>query len=133
MERNPRYEPSEIELNELFAKYQSARNRFNSARKSYNKELRDIQKEYITSVYSFWEGDIVLFRNGWYKTPTLAYIEHLYFIGDNEVSKYKEPRVEVIGFGVDEEGYLVSGMLSSYKFSAKDVIEKTTIKYKGER
>ena len=139
MERYCKYEPSEIELSKVYAKYQSARKRFNSARMSYNKELREIAKEYIKSVYDFWEGDIVLFRNSWHETPTLVYIEHLYFIGDDEVSMYKNPRVEASGLLVDEEGYLVTYVImgkettSSYKFYAKEVIEKTTIKFKGER
>lgn len=122
---------NEIDSNEVYRKYRSARIRFAN-------ELRAIEKEYISAHYSFKEGDIVRFRNIDYKTPTLVYIERIFFAGKDEYSKYKTPRVEVSGIEVDEEGYLIPFIKGTSKpikdgFYADDVIEVTNIQYKGLR
>ena len=120
-----------MDSNECYRRYKSARIRFNN-------ELEAIRKEYISSNYSFKEGDIVRFKNYFYKTHTLVCIERLYFTAKLEDDRYKYPHVGVDGFVVDEEGYLVpiikgGSQPCSCLFEADDIIEVTTIKYKGLR
>lgn len=120
-----------MDSNECYRRYKSARMRF-------NKELEAIRKEYISSNYSFKEGDIVRFKNYFHKTPTLVCIESMFFTGELEDVRYKYPHVRVEGFLVDEEGYLVpffkgGSQPNSCLFEADDIIEVTTIKYKGLR
>ena len=85
--------------------------KFLSAKKRFTEELAAIQKEYIESHYNFKEGDIVRFKNGYCKNPTLVAIDSLYFndakyVGDERA--YKNPIVAFAGHVVDEEGYNVS-------------------------
>ena len=129
---NSSVDSMEMGSTEVYSKYQRALNRFKN-------ELRSIQKEYISSHYSFKLGDIVVFRNLFHKTPTFACIDNMCLKGIfTDEKTYKNPRVEVHGFRVDEDGYLVPFRKGTSEpdtcgFSADDVIEVTNIQYKGLR
>ena len=120
-----------MDSNELYRKYKSAKMRFNN-------ELEAIQKEYISSNYSYKEGDIVRFKNYFNQSPKLVYIEKLYLSAKKEEDRYRYPHVSVLGFVVDEEGYLVpimrgSSQPTSCSFESEDIIEVTAMQYKGLR
>ena len=120
-----------MDSNECYRRYKSARMRFNN-------ELEAIRKEYISSKYSFKEGDIVRFKNCFNIIPKLVCIKSMFFAGKIEEERYRYPHVRVEGFLVDEEGYLVPIMKGGSQpdtslFDADEVIEVTTIQYKGLR
>ena len=120
-----------MDANECYRKYRNARMRFAN-------ELETIEKDFISSNYSFKKGDIVRFKNYFYQTPKLVCIEKLYLTAKKEDDRYRYPHVAVYGFVVDEEGYLVPIMKggsqpTSCSFDADEIIEVTAIQYKGLR
>lgn len=124
-----------MEAYELYNKYKRAKERF-------QEEKAAIAKEYISSHYSFKEGDIVKIQNIFYKEPTLIVLDSVY-IGYNpeystEENAYRNPKVSISGHMVDEEGYDITYFPNSTQTigvgaKADDVIEVTNIRPKGLR
>lgn len=120
-----------MDSSECYRRYRSARMRFDN-------ELEAIEKEYISSNYSFKKGDIVKIKDEYNYTTTLFCIERMYLLSKLEDDRYRNPRVQLEVFEVDGEGYLVPLLKGGTSpknrlFFPDKVIEVTAIKYKGLR
>ena len=120
-----------MDSSECYRRYRSARMRFDN-------ELEAIEKEYISSNYSFKKGDIVKIKDDFSYTTKLFCVERVYLCSKLEDERYKYPRVEVEVFDVDEEGYLLPFLKGGTSpntrlFYPDKIIEVTSIKYKGLR
>lgn len=123
-----------MDSREVYKKYKSAKKRF------YD-ELAAIQKEYISSHYTFKEGDIVKFKNMFYKNPTLIVLDAIYFNNQGnyaDENSYRNPVIRISGHMVDEEGYDKTYFPDSTQTigvmaSADDVIEVISMRPKGLR
>lgn len=119
---------------DVYDKYKSAKRRF-------YEELGAIQKAYISSHYAFKEGDVVVFKNIYYRAPTLIAIDSVFFNNQGNLAdenSYRNPRVVVSGHIVDDEGYDKTIFPDSTQTigvmaSANDIIEVTNLRPKGLR
>lgn len=120
-----------MELSEVSRKYQIAKTRFLH-------EIREIEEEYILSKYNFKKGDIVRFKNAFYKS-TLIVVDEISFLQDKELLEPRwimEKSVKIQGHIVDEDGFSVPYFVGGSQpigvaLEAKDVYEVTGIKYKN--
>lgn len=113
-------------------------NKYLSARMRFDNELEAIQKEYISSNFSFKVGDIVRYKFIYDSTPQFACIKKIELTGAKEDDKYRFPHVRIEGHEVDEEGYLRPLLKGGYEpvschIEPDEIIEVTTIQYKGLR
>lgn len=123
-----------MDQNEVYRRYQDATKR-------YCEELAAIQRDYIFSLYNFKKGDVVLFKNMYYKKPTLIVLDSIYFENNGnftQESSYRNPRIKISGHMVDEDGYDMTYFPTSTQTIdviayAADVMEVTTIIPRGLR
>ena len=142
---SPTTSNSTMESSEVHKRFLDAKKRFDqdlsALKKAFHKELEEIQLSYISSLYTFERGDVVIIKNHYYDKPTLIVIEGVYFEnnGNYEAEEsYRYPIILVSGHMVDEDGYDKTYFPNStqtigVRCYAKDVIEKTHIRPKGLR
>jgi hypothetical protein len=79
---SPMKSNSTMESSEVYKRYLDAKKRFDenlwTTKKTFHKELSEIQQSYISSLYTFKEGDIVIIKNRYYDKPTLIVIEAVF-------------------------------------------------------
>lgn len=142
---SPMKSNSTMESSEVYKRYLDAKKRFDedlwASKKTFHKELSEIQQSYISSLYTFKEGDVVIIKNRYYDKPTLIVIEAVFFEnnGNYEAEEsYRHPIILVSGHMVDEDGYDKTYFPNSTQTigvtcHAKDVTEITFIRHKGLR
>ena len=121
-----------MELSEVARRYESAKKRF-------LREIENIEEEYVLSKYKFKKGDIVRFKNLFYK-PTLVVVDSICLLTNQKFLEYRSIMgscVSINGHIVDEGGYNIPYFVGgnqciSVKFEAKDVFEVTNIIYKDQ-
>ena len=112
--------------------------RYKIAKAKFLNEIRNINNQYVLSNFKFKEGDVVRFKNKYYK-PTLAVVDKIYFIGRFDLGGHrvecvtKNTIISIDGHVVDENGYdiYIYRDLLTCMFEPNDVFEVTNIKPKG--
>lgn len=114
--------------------------RYKRAKDQYDEEIRKIQEEYAAGIYGFRKGDVVIFKNLFYKEPTRCVIEAMHYLDPETIYKNRygniSTNIKVTGHRVDNEGYDISYFVGSEQtigvgFYSDDVIEVTSIQAKG--
>ena len=119
---------------------QEACKRYLKAKAQYEEEIKKIQEEYASGVYSFRKGDVVIFKNFFYKEPTRCVIDTMHYLDPETMCKYRygnfSNNIKVSGHLVDVDGYDTpffkgGDQAVGVGFYSDDVIEVTSIQAKG--
>lgn len=116
--------------------------RFKIAKQKFMDEIASIQASYVSSNFSFKEGDVVsVIKNRNYNrnaTPILVLIESIFFNNKGNLFEewiYTNPSIMISGHRVDNEGYDLTFFKDSDQrigelFRPEDVVSITTIRPK---